>query len=239
MTDGQWITVRTSGTLPPTGTHVSAADAGQLPKLLTPNASSALWALPGAQGWQLVGLEVSATAGNPLVYTLLAFGSSGAEQDAPAEVPGRFVLAQSYVHGTPTLDVRRCVLLNSASTALVDSYVTECHSRNGDSQAVMGWNGPGPFLITNNRLEAGHEVIAFGGADPDVPNLVPSNITITRNHVTRPLSWKRVWTVKNLGRAQGWAPGAHGGQRVRAQLGGRPELVRLPVELGPLKRPPT
>jgi hypothetical protein len=46
----------------------------------------------------------------------------------------------------------------------------------------------------------------FGGADPDIPNLVPSDIEIIRNHLTKPLRWKKdapsfegtEWAVKNL-----------------------------------------
>jgi hypothetical protein len=39
----------------------------------------------------------------------------------------------------------------------------------------------------------------FGGADPKVPGLVPSDITIRRNHISKPLAWKGAgWNVKNL-----------------------------------------
>jgi hypothetical protein len=38
----------------------------------------------------------------------------------------------------------------------------------------------------------------FGGADPSIQNLTPSDIEIRRNHFSRPMSWKGVWTVKNL-----------------------------------------
>jgi hypothetical protein len=198
MTAGQWITVRTGGTLPAEGTRVSPADAGQMPKVLTPNVAPAVETTPGAQGWRLVGLEIGLAPSTSMVYSVVAFGTAGAEQDAADEVPGRLVLDRSYVHGSPSQDVRRCVMLNSASTAIVDSYVAECHSHNGDSQAIVGWNGPGPYKITNNRLEGAHENIAFGGADPSVPNLVPSDIEIRRNHIIKPLAWKGVWTVKNL-----------------------------------------
>jgi hypothetical protein len=30
----------------------------------------------------------------------------------------------------------------------------------------------------------------FGGADPSIPDLVPSDIEIRRNHLFKPLSWK-------------------------------------------------
>ncbi len=39
----------------------------------------------------------------------------------------------------------------------------------------------------------------FGGADPGVANLVPSDIEILRNHLHKPLSWRSYsgWVVKN------------------------------------------
>ena len=198
MTSAQWITVRTSGTLPAEGTRVGPSDAAQMPKILTPNSSSALWGLPGSQGWRLTGLEIAPSAQAPFVYALLAFGSSGAEQSATTQVPSRFVLDRSYVHGTPQFNLRRCILLNSAASAVVDSYVADCHSNDSDSQAILGYNGSGPFKIVNNHLEGGHQGIMFGGADPSVPGLVPSDIEIRRNDVVRPLAWKGVWQAKNL-----------------------------------------
>jgi hypothetical protein len=38
----------------------------------------------------------------------------------------------------------------------------------------------------------------FGGADPAIPNLVPSDIEFRRNYVFTPPSWSGVWTKKNL-----------------------------------------
>jgi hypothetical protein len=108
------------------------------------------------------------------------------------------VLERLYVHGTKVLHTRRCIALNSANTAIVDSYIDECHSNSGDSQAIYGWNGPGPFKIVNNYLAAGHEVVGFGGPTPGIKGLIPSDIEIRLNHITRPLSWKGVWTIKNL-----------------------------------------
>jgi hypothetical protein len=68
-----------------------------------------------------------------------------------------------------------------------------------DSQAICGWNGPGPYTITNNYLEGAGENVLFGGSDPAIPQLVPSDITITRNYVTKQMSWRgSAWNVKNL-----------------------------------------
>ena len=68
-----------------------------------------------------------------------------------------------------------------------------------DTQAICGWNGPGPVPIENNYLEAAGENIMFGGTRPGIPNLVPSDITIRRNQLSKPLAWMaQAWTVKNL-----------------------------------------
>jgi hypothetical protein len=101
---------------------------------------------------------------------------------------------------------RRGVLLNGASSAVIDSHVSEIHAAGYDSQAILGYNGPGPFKIVNNYLEASTENIMFGGADPKIPDLVPSDIEIRRNHLFKPLKWRPGdptfagvnWPVKNL-----------------------------------------
>ena len=58
----------------------------------------------------------------------------------------------------------------------------------------------------NNFLEGAAENIMFGGADPAIQGLVPSDIEIRGNHLFKPLSWQRgnpgfvgvEWTIKNL-----------------------------------------
>jgi hypothetical protein len=42
------------------------------------------------------------------------------------------------------------------------------------------------------------ENIMFGGADPAIPNLVPSDIEIRGNYFYTPPAWKGVWLKKNL-----------------------------------------
>jgi len=125
-------------------------------------------------------------------------GDGSGIQKQLSQVPSDLILDRVYIHGQPNVSLKRCVALNSASTAIIDSQLLECHGRGFDSQAILGWNGPGPYLIQNNRLEGAGEIIMFGGVTPAIPNLVPSDITIRRNYLYRPMSWKGVWTVKNL-----------------------------------------
>jgi uncharacterized protein (TIGR03437 family) len=114
-------------------------------------------------------------------------------------------LDRVYLHGNPTATLRRGVKLNSASTAIIDSYISDCHEVGNDSQAIGGWNGAGPYKIVNNYLEAAGENLILGGGDPAVANLVVSDIEFRRNYCFKPLSWRigdpsyagRPWTVKN------------------------------------------
>jgi hypothetical protein len=108
------------------------------------------------------------------------------------------VLERALVHGTATGGIQRCVSLNSAATTIRDSRLTDCHDRGYDTQAIGGWNGPGPFRIENNLLEGAGENVMFGGADPAIPGLVPSDIVIRRNFIRKPPAWRGRWTVKNL-----------------------------------------
>ena len=62
-----------------------------------------------------------------------------------------------------------------------------------------GWNGPGPFRIENNYLEAAGENFMLGGTDPAISNLVPSDVIFRGNQLAKPREWRGLkWTVKNL-----------------------------------------
>ncbi|MEP6729238.1 MAG: Ig-like domain-containing protein [bacterium] len=197
-----WITIRpaNSSGLPAPGSRMtpSMAAAANLPIVLSTSNQGAFATAPGAHHYRLIGLEVSVPASIPNTG-LVRLGDDGSNgQTTWATIPHDLVLDRMYVHGTATGTVRRCVSLNSASSAVIDSWISDCHDAGQDSQAIVGWNGPGPFKIVNNYLEAAGENVAFGGTDPAVPNLVPSDVEIRHNHIFKPAAWKGVWLVKNL-----------------------------------------
>ena len=199
-TSTDWITIRPANyaKLPPEGTRMTPAIAAQLnlPKLQAPNSSYTIATALGAHHYRIIGLDIGVVPTTVLNYGLVAF-DGGAKQTTLDVVPHDLVLDRSFVHGTALVVLRRCVLLNSASSAVIDSWLSDCHDDGSDSQAIAGYNGPGPYKIVNNYLEAAGENIIFGGADPAIPNLVPSDIEIRRNYLFKPLSWKRKWLIKN------------------------------------------
>jgi hypothetical protein len=200
---GGWIVVRTDvsdAALGAAGTRMTPSRAAslKLARILSPNYDPAIGTDAAAHHWRFTGVEISATPTTKLMNMLLRLGESGDQQRTLAQMPHHLIVDRSFVHGTPTLEVRRCITLNGGTTAVVDSWFADCHSNAGDSQAVVTYNGTGPFKIQNNHLEAGHEVVMFGGADPSIRGLVPSDIEVRGNHITRPLAWKKKWQVKNL-----------------------------------------
>jgi hypothetical protein len=59
-----------------------------------------------------------------------------------------------------------------------------------DTQAIAGWNGPGPLVVENNYLEASGENFLLGGADPAIQGLITEDVIFRHNYVARPLSWR-------------------------------------------------
>jgi hypothetical protein len=201
-----WIIVRSGASdekFPAPGTRVTPAVAPLMPKLVSPNSNPAVFTEPGAHHYRIIGVEFATAAGVKDIYSIVAFGG---DQTSDADTPHDLILDRCYVHGHDNLAARRGVLLNSASTAVIDSTVSEIHAAGYDSQAILGYNGPGPFKISNNFLEGAAENVMFGGADPAIRGLVPSDIEIRANHFFKPLSWLpgnpgfsgAKWTIKNL-----------------------------------------
>ena len=198
----QWIVLSTaSKNLPRPGRHVDPSHASLMPKLVA-SSGSVFVADPGAHHYRLVGLEI-APAEDVFLKALVELGSDETSLD---KLPHHIIIDRCYLHGDQKRGSRRGVAMNSRDTAVVDSYLSGFKEVSADSQAIAGWNGPGPFKIENNYLEAAGENVMFGGADPTISGLVPGDIEIVRNHMAKPLSWKAdhttfegvKWTVKNL-----------------------------------------
>ncbi len=200
----QWIVITSksaSSDLPPAGRRVERRHWPKMPKLVS-DTEPVIAAAPGAHHFRLVGLEI-APVGGAALRTLVDLGSDASELSA---LPQHIVFERCFFHGDPRRGARRGIALNARNVAVIDSHFADFKEVGADSQAIAGWNGPGPFRIANNFLEGAGENVMFGGADPRIPNLVPSDIEIVDNVFAKPLSWKQddpsfegvAWTVKNL-----------------------------------------
>ena len=203
----EYITIQSSRIAElPEGARVSPAQSALFAKLQSSEKSAAIVKTqPGAHHYKFVGIEFSTADENVVVHDLVRFGEATTQTTLDA-VPHHLVIDRSYIHGFESQEVQRGISLNSADTTISNSYISEVHGKGYDTQAICGWNGPGPYKIINNYLEGSGENVMFGGSDPSIPNLVPSDIEFRQNYVFKPLSWKqgdpsyagRHWSVKNL-----------------------------------------
>ena len=195
------IHIRSDVTLPAPGTRVTPALAGGFAKLVATNNEPVIAAGASVSGYRLVGLEVTVAGGGIAEnYGLIDLGDYYDPSPTLAKIPKDIVIDRVYVHGTSTSTTVRCIVINSASTAVIDSYLADCHAKGLDSQGILGYAGPGPFKIVNNYIEGAGQNIMFGGAGAYVTNVSPADIEIRRNHLRKPLAWKtsNAWTVKNI-----------------------------------------
>jgi Carbohydrate binding module (family 6) len=148
-----------------------------------------LQAAQGAHDYRLQFLDIDGVAQEGW-ETLLELGNNSDDQTTLGAVPYSIVLDRMFVHGHPTKGQKRCISLNGRYLDVLNSYVTSCASFALEAQAIAGFNGPGPIRIVNNYLEATTENVMFGGADPKIPGLVPSDIEIRRNSFAKQPAWR-------------------------------------------------
>ncbi|HYG82728.1 MAG TPA: hypothetical protein VD861_20195 [Pyrinomonadaceae bacterium] len=211
-TEADYITIESSalGQLPG-GARVTPAQASLMPRLLARNYAglgygpAVIRTQARAHHYKLVGLDITSDPA-AYVYDLLTLGDGSEAQDSLALVPHHLVVDRCLIRAPEGRPAKRGIALNSAATTISNSYIAGFKLADEDSQAVAMWNGPGPYLIENNYLEAAAENILILGSSNWIPDLIPSDVTIRRNHVAKPLSWYpkhasyagTPWRVKNL-----------------------------------------
>lgn len=202
----RWITIRSTNTdssLPAPGIRVSPANASSMANLSS-SSGAVVTTESGANHYRFVGIRFSPTESpyeRPIKELVLLDGSGMFRRPMEkADLPRQFIFERCYFQGHAILGTRRGIVINAGHVTVIDSYFSDFKIRGEDSQAIVGWEGPGPFLIQNNYLEAAGENVMFGGADPASESLVPSDITIKGNHFARPKSWRwnGNWTIKNI-----------------------------------------
>jgi hypothetical protein len=203
-TGDEWIVIRSNAPdsqLPSADQRISPVFASVLPRIQSPAGQTALTFLSGAHHYYLMGLEVTSTG-----YSFDLIRAGDGTQNTLAALPHDIVFDRMYIHGNATLGSKRGIALNSARTAVINCHISDCKGEGQDTQAICGWNGPGPFKVVNNYLEGAGENVMFGGANPNIEDLVPSDIEVRNNHFFKPLSWKEghpdyagtAWCVKNI-----------------------------------------
>jgi hypothetical protein len=148
-----------------------------------PKASQIIKTDPGANYYRLVGLEVADTGANGAAggyYDLIMLTSAD-----------HIIFDRCWIHGSPIgEDIKGVEFSGSSYIAVVDSYISDIHSKlsgyGADSSAIGSVTGPGPVKIVNNFLEAAGENVLWGGG---ASSTNVADVEIRRNHMFKPLTW--------------------------------------------------
>jgi len=224
-----WIVIRSSemNRLPAEMERVTPDDSPMMPRLVA-TSGSVITTEPGAHHYRFMGVEIHPDSGGDrsameilrsvpsilrgnsrvsgqgvFLTNLVMLGDGEASVD---ELPHHLIFDRCYIHGDPVLGARRGVALNARHSAVINSHLSDFKEVGADSQAIAGWNAPGPFAIINNYLEGAGENVMFGGAQSSIDQMVPADIEVRGNHFYKPLSWKDgdssyagvQWSVKNI-----------------------------------------
>lgn len=197
-TGNSFITITTAGSdvIPPPDIRITPDDAVAVAKIISPDDGPAIVTDDGAHHYRLVGLEVTVPDG---IYSLELISLGSATATNPAQLASDIELDRLYIHPDANRGGKRGVTLNSAATVVKNCWISDFKSTWQDTQAIIGWNGPGPFTITNNYLEASGQTLAFGAATPKIDGLIASDIAIARNYIRKPPAWKSAgYSVRNM-----------------------------------------
>ncbi|HEX8191094.1 MAG TPA: DUF4214 domain-containing protein [Pyrinomonadaceae bacterium] len=180
----------------PEGQRVTPAQSGLMPKIESlGHNEGAIATDPGAHHYRFLGVEFTVRPG-VTENALLVLG--GPVETNPLNQPNELVFDRCYVHAPGAYQLRRAFALNSRKAEVTNSYISNIKYAGFETQAISVWNGPGPFKIVNNYLEASGENIMFGGALAQNERMNPADIEVRNNHFYKPTEWRGVYTVKNL-----------------------------------------
>jgi hypothetical protein len=197
------------------GVRVGPADASHMPKIVSPNSDPALFTVFAAHNYRFAGLEIySSTHITNLIlmgYGLTNYSDPIYTKTAATsldQLPYNITFDRCYIHVVGDSTYASCgIMADGKYVAVVNSYLSNFKTDDSnDAAAIKIWNGLGPYKIINNYLEASGENILFGGVDPAITGLVPSDIEIRGNYFYKPNTWNpnsseyngHVWVIKNL-----------------------------------------
>ncbi len=194
-----YITLRSAAAdtaFPAATARITPSHASLLPKIVGAGSSPALKTAAKANYWRLQFLEIVANANGAGDIVVLGSGS----ETVAANQPHHLIVDRVYVHGRTDKGAKRGIALNSGDTTIRGSWIDQVKSTTQDSQAICGWNGPGPFLIENNlplgRRRERH-VRRRGPARSRISSLPTSGSCGIRS--PRTSTWRGTsWIVKNL-----------------------------------------
>jgi hypothetical protein len=199
----EYITITSDANVPAAGTRVPESLLTRLAIIQSPNGYPAVQARTGANYYRFIGVVfrgVEGVGSGPETTRDIVGIGDGSETDA-ALLPSHFVFDRVLIRGDATYGAKRGILANGHDITLKYSDIRSIFRNAQDTTAFGCFNCGKGYLLQHNWLEAGAEVVIFGGA-ASLAHTVAEDIVVEDNVLTRPLAWKALagttYNVKNL-----------------------------------------
>ncbi|HUH21370.1 MAG TPA: hypothetical protein VLZ09_05815, partial [Gaiellaceae bacterium] len=112
----------------PVGVRVSPAQASLMPKIVSSNTTPALQGEATAHHYRFAGIEIATTyAVTTATHHNICCPEINGMASVLGDLPHHVIFDRCYIHGTPTGNIRRGVLLNGIHMAVIDSYFKDIH----------------------------------------------------------------------------------------------------------------
>ncbi len=136
--------------------------------------------------WWIAGIAVQGlTSGNqtntPSYVQAGNIAGNGGTQTTTAGMPHHIILDRCLFLGDPRTNLTNGLLMECANCAVVGSYMDDVHGVGLESHGWLTTSGTGPILIQSNEIHALSNTFFFGGNDPSIVGLVPSDVVIRGN----------------------------------------------------------
>lgn len=175
--------------------RVKLSDASLMATLVSGNGGSILDIAPGVQQVTVTKVAFGPFNGNDAI----TIGHADASQTLPEQQPRDIAFDQFILRGDPTFGAKRGIAVQGMNVRISRCWISDIKKVGQDSQAIGGWNGAGPITISDCYLEGAGEVVMFGGSKPTIPGLIPADVLIENNTITKNTAWRTGgWTIKNL-----------------------------------------
>ena len=191
LTNGLYLQLITNGTLP------NGLDSAT--RYYVVNASGSTFRLSRTPSGQAIDVTDPGTG----VHTFVEQGVTRPDHQAR-----NIVVDRCYFTAAPFDNVRRAIGMHGSNITVRNSFIERAKDNSTDAQAIVSYNGTGPYTVENNFLEGSTENLMFGGAIGGVI----SNPPLDENGVTSAdISVRFNYMGKNPARykLEKWRPGMY------------------------------
>lgn len=132
-----------------------------------------------------------------------------ATEDTEAEISHNFIIQHCIIRPTnePTVNISNGIVLNANDVSIIDSRIEPLSFSGLESHNTLSYSASGRHVIDNNSYGGASINLFYGGAASAIRGLVPSDIEITANDLTRPPEWKPsnpAWDGRNRNNKGAW-----------------------------------